>query len=235
MSKKKLRKQSFRLAPHLEPPTQNYVNQVVERLLRWGPVRQFPWREKSITPFQVLITEILLARTSAESVASVIEELWSRYPTPIEMSNASVKEIEDIIRPLGLRKRAGMLYATALSIVERGGITDGKFEVNHLPGVGKYVADAYRLFVFNVPVIPIDAVIGRVIRRLYNFPDFGPAYADRSLWTVAQIHASHDERRRLVAAILDLGALICLPKSPMCHICPVNNCCQFFQANISSQ
>jgi A/G-specific adenine glycosylase len=221
------RKQSFRTAPPLTPPNGERVHEIVEALLAWGTVRVFPWRERVFTPFQMLITESLLTRTRAEMVSQVIKKLCHRFPTANAMADARVDDIGEIIAPLGLKKRAGMLRACAQAVKESHGVPHDRSGLLKLPGVGAYVADAVRVFAFNEPVIPVDAVIGRVLRRVLGYESFGPAYADRALWRIAQRFAMCDEPRSVVAALLDLGALICLPARPRCSVCPLARVCVY--------
>ncbi|HEX8773291.1 MAG TPA: hypothetical protein VF735_06760 [Pyrinomonadaceae bacterium] len=221
------RKQSFRSAPPLIPPNTKQVRRINIALLRWGPVRDFPWRNKPLSPFQILIAESLLARTRAEAVAKVIEKMWQRFPTPSDLASAPVEKVAEIIAPLGLRKRAEMLRSCAVSVKSNGDVPNDRSALLGMAGVGGYVADAVRVFAFNERVIPIDAVIGRVLRRVLGYQSFGPAYADRALWQVAQLFATTHDARQVTAALLDLGALICLPEHPRCPSCPLRHCCVY--------
>ncbi len=225
------RKQSFRRAPPLTPPSPERARQIISALVRWGPVRDFPWRRADATPFQILITEILLTRTRSNVVADVIREVWRRFPAPAALANSSPNEIAGIIAPLGLRKRAESLIACARAIEQLGDVPQDRRSLLQLPGVGTYVADATLVFAFGKPVIPIDAVIGRVLRRVLGYPGLGPAYADRALWQVAQRFPRPRDTRRVVAALLDLGALICLPQRPMHEVCPLADLCIYHIAH----
>jgi A/G-specific adenine glycosylase len=224
----KLRKQSFRNARQLIKPDLQLVHKINNIIVKWGPVRLFPWRTQKITPYQTLVTETLLIRTSAEAVSKVIEQIWASYGTPESMKRASVREIEMRIEPIGLIKRAQMLHNCAIVIFDKGSIPTERKSLLELPGVGEYVADAVRLFAFDIPVVPIDAVIGRVFRRILGYPENGPAYADKSLWNAVQIFSVENERQKLVAAILDIGALICTPSNPKCLKCPLSDLCIFY-------
>lgn len=222
------RKQSFRRAPPLMEPSPELVELVVERLSLWGPVRWFPWRDRRVPPFQVLVAEILLTRTPAGAVAEIIEELWARFPTATDMAEGPLWEIVAIIAPLGLAKRAKMLMECGKEVNELGDVPQVRGGLLRLPGVGEYVADAVRVFAFGERVVPVDAVIGRVLRRVFGYPNHGPAYADRALWKVTQrLMEAATDARQLVAALLDLGALLCLPRNPRHSECPLANVCVY--------
>lgn len=221
------RKQSFRFAPLLKAPEPRLINRINRKLVGWGPIRVFPWREKTISPFQMLITEILLTKTRAETVGLVIEDLWRTFPDANSMANSPLDEIQAIIAPLGLLKRTAMLKSCAQKIRQIGYIPNQRKLLLQLPGVGGYVADAVRLFAFNIPVLPIDAVIGRILRRVLGYGNFGPAYADANLWNAVQHFAKGRSRKKVVASLLDLGAILCTPRKPKCSECPIHKLCKF--------
>jgi A/G-specific adenine glycosylase len=227
MSDMRDRKQSFRSAPPLIPPRKELVRRINAALLLWGPVRDFPWRDKPLAPFKILITESLLARTRAGAVAKIIDEMWRRFPEARVLASATVESVAEVIEPLGLRKRAIMLIECARAVEDKGGVPKDRSALLRMAGVGEYVADAVRVFAFGESVIPVDAVIGRVLRRLLGYPNFGPAYADRALWNVAQLFTATHDPSRVTAALLDLGALICVPERPKCYDCPLRRCCVY--------
>lgn len=229
------RKQSFRTAPPLTPPDMKRVSAINDALLHWGPVRDFPWRRADIEPFHLLVTESLLTRTRAEAVAGVVEELWRRFPTPYSMASAPTEEVASLIAPLGLKKRAHMLRACAQAVAEVGGVPNDRPALLRMSGVGRYVADAVRVFAFGEAVIPVDAVIGRVLRRVLGYQSHGPAYDDLALWRVAQLFAVTNDPRLVTAAILDLGALVCLPVTPRCSVCPLQKRCVYGASRLSTR
>jgi A/G-specific adenine glycosylase len=227
------RRQSFRTAPALTPPDKERVRRINDALLRWGPVRNFPWRKKKVDRFHVLVTESLLTRTRAEAVAAVIEELWRRFPAPNDLASASAEDVATVVATLGLKKRAQMLRACARAVVEAGDVPNDRAALLQMSGVGEYVADAVRVFAFGEAVIPVDAVIGRVLRRVLGYQSYGPAYADRALWRIAQLFSLTHDPKLVTSALLDLGALICLPEKPKCPLCPLREECAYGMARFS--
>jgi len=222
------RKQSFRSAPRIAPPSADTARAVTAALLAWGTVRFFPWRAEQLSPFRSLIAETLLVRTRAEGVADLIPALWSRFPTPSDLARAPLEEIAQVIAPLGLGKRAQQLKDAARQIVESGGeVPEARAALLRLPGVGTYVADAVRLFAFGERVLPIDAVIGRVLRRVFGHGPYGPAYDDRALWSAMQPLTEYCDPANLASALLDLGALICVATQPRCPSCPLAGWCAY--------
>jgi A/G-specific adenine glycosylase len=224
------RKQSFRNAPPLIQPSIKRVKAINNALLLGGPLRSFPWRSRGIDPFHMLIAEILLARTRAEAVAEIIAEMWKRFPTPSSLASTPTKEIMRIVASLGLTKRAHMLRSCAESVVTIGCVPNDRVALLRMLGVGEYVADAVRLFAFGETVMPVDSVIGRVLRRVLGYQNYGPAYADRALWRVAQLFARTHDPKIVATKLLDLGALICLPVKPCCDVCPLSKTCAYARA-----
>lgn len=222
------RKQSFRTARPLVPAAAQRLDSIAQALVAWTPPRQLPWRSRQTSPFETLVAETLLVRTRAEAVGMVVDALWKRYPTPPDLALASDADVAQIIAPLGLVKRARMLREAAIQIISAGGeVPHDRRALGRLKGVGDYVADAVRVFAFGERVIPVDAVVGRVLRRVFGYPSLGPAYADRALWSVVQPLAIHGDARHLVAALLDVGAILCRPLRPQCGQCPLRANCDY--------
>src|ERR1700682_576498 len=91
-----------------------------KRLLRWAKThgRNFFWRAPGISPFQILVTEVLLTRTRADAVETIAKKLLRSYPDVVSLAHASEKEIQKIIYPLGMfRKRARGLIACANALL----------------------------------------------------------------------------------------------------------------------
>lgn len=107
------------------------VQYLQHRLLKWFDENQriFPWREDQATKYQQIVSEILLQRTKAETVAKYYDTFFSKFPDWNALANASLEELEEIMKPLGLyRHRARRLYKLGEDIRRRGGKDSGKRE-----------------------------------------------------------------------------------------------------------
>jgi A/G-specific adenine glycosylase len=200
------------------------------RLLRWGEDhrRSFPWRETD-DPFRILVAEVLLQRSRGKTVATVYERLFARWPTAEALARARVDSIASVIRPLGLIKRAATLKALAGAVAQRGAVPDSLDELLELPGVGNYAASATLAVAFQQQAHVVDGVSARVYRRYFGLVGAGSVTSDSELWEVVAQVTPRRGVREWNWAVLDLAALVCLPKVPRCHGCPLESCCAWSQ------
>lgn len=198
----------------------------VRRLLAWGRGnrRDFPWRDES-DPFRVLVAEVLLQRSRGTTVTAVYRRLFDRWPSPEALAQAEVPEIEDVIRPLGLTRRAASLKTMAAQVVEFGGVPRSVMEMTRLAGVGRYAASATSAVAFGRRAATVDGTSARVYRRYFGLKGPRDSHVDEELWDlVAQVLPTR-AAQEWNWAVLDLAALVCLPKLPRCAACPLNRDC----------
>ncbi len=195
-------------------------------LLHWHArhARTFPWRD-GVTPWQVLLAEMCLRRTRADQVAPVYRRLMRVARTASEaVRNAPAVRRE--MRSLGLHWRARNLAALARAVVKRRGrIPRDDLELRRLPGVGDYVAGAVRTFAFGQRAALIDTNTTRVVRRVLGSPSAGAWQQRLDLYRLA---GRDGLDARFNYALLDLGALICKARDPLCGECPVRATCASF-------
>ncbi|MET1160515.1 MAG: A/G-specific adenine glycosylase [Thermoprotei archaeon] len=185
--------------------------------------RELPWR-KSRDPWHVLLAELLLCRTTTRQVEKIYEELIARYPSPVELSKASVNELYNLLKPLGLHSRAKQLVELAKILVEKynGKPPCIKEELIRLPGIGEYSASLYLLIVCRKESYPIDSNIARVLSRIYCvFEEY--ELLKSILKRIAP--RNHNEFVELILGLIDLGRIVCKPRKPRCGICPLKNIC----------
>jgi A/G-specific adenine glycosylase len=203
------------------------------RLLGWGGrnYRSFPWREAS-DPFRVLVAEVLLQRSRGKTVAGVFDRLFERWPDARSLSEARTPSIASVIRPLGLVKRAPTLKALAAAAVRAGGVPDTLDGLLELPGVGRYAASATLAVAYGKPAPVVDGVSARVYRRYFGLDGDAPASSDGELWDVVHRVTPRTHLREWNWAVLDLAALVCLPKIPRCGECPLRDRCAWSRASV---
>lgn len=121
------------------------------------------------TPFQLVIAVLLSAQTTDKKVNEITPKLFAKYPSPELMAQASIEELEDIIRFIGLyRNKAKNIKATAKIIVDKynGFVPSQQDLLEMLPGVGRKTANVVRSVAFDIPAFAVDTHVARIAKRL---------------------------------------------------------------------
>jgi A/G-specific adenine glycosylase len=190
--------------------------------------RDLPWR-RTRDPYAVLISEFMLQQTQVTTVLPYYNEWFRRFPDFSALARASESDVLHAWQGLGYYARARNLHATAKTIVDRLG---GRFpksidQMRQLPGIGKYTAHAVASFAFDQSVPIVEANTARVVARIFNLRTPIDEIAGREfLWNRAKQIVAQRGAARFNSALIDLGALICLPREPRCRICPVRKFCR---------
>jgi A/G-specific adenine glycosylase len=200
-------------------------------LLAWYDrhARVLPWRARrgeQADPYRVWLSEIMLQQTTVRAVAPYYARFLSRWPTVGALAAASLDDVLRVWAGLGYYARARNLHACAKVVVERHG---GQFPndadaLRALPGIGDYTAAAVAAIAFNLPAVPVDGNVERVVSRLFAVENELPAAKP----AIKQLAASLLPARRagdFAQALMDLGATICSPKRPACALCPWSDSC----------
>lgn len=198
-------------------------------MLIWyhGNGRRFPWRKKSVSKYRLVISELLLQRTRAETVAAFFDTFISEYPSWRQLAQAKEIEISDVIRPIGLwNRRAVTLKCLACVMTRRNGrFPKGRKDIESLPGVGQYIANAILLMCHGHAEPLLDGNMARVLERVFGPRKLTDIRYDPYLQSLSRAVVLCKEPRKVNWAILDLGAAICLPRKPRCGDCPVMRIC----------
>ena len=200
---------------------------IARALIRWGRrnARTYPWREE-LPLWQALIAEVMLQRTRAAQVVPTFDEFRVRYPSPAALGEATSDELEGLVEPLGLHWRARLLHRLAREISQLDGVLPlEQPALEALPGVGPYVAGATLSLHANRRAVLIDSNFVRVLCRLVGSPFDGETRRKRWLWDLAEALTPPRAHRAYNYAVLDLAALVCLPRTPRCSKCPVLKWC----------
>ena len=209
-------------APDISRPASDGTR---DALLDWHRVhaRTYPWRDRGLAPWDVLMAEMCLHRTRADNVESVFRELRHIAPTPQDMMDNADAALH-AMRSLGLRWRAENIIRVAAELVEwfDGEVPDNDAELQLLPGVGDYIAQAVLCFGFQRRSVLIDTNTVRIVSRL-NGRD-----ATRRWQLRLDLHQMAGELGPDAAfnyALLDLGGLVCRAGTPHCQHCPLLSRC----------
>ncbi len=190
--------------------------------------RVLPWRQTR-DPYAILVSEVMLQQTQVATVIPYYNEWLRRFPDFAVLARASESDVLHTWQGLGYYARARNLRAVAKTVQNRrgGNFPRGVAAMRGLPGVGRYTANAVATFAFNQPVPIVETNIARVLARLFNLhnPIDRPAGRE-ALWRHASILLPRYSARIYNSALVDLGALVCLPCQPECGICPVKKFCR---------
>ncbi len=201
---------------------------IARQLRRWGRrnVRTYPWRGQ-VPLWQALIAEVMLQRTHAQQVVPTFDQFRQRYRSPAALAEASDEELAELMKPLGLRWRARLLHGLAQEIARLDGVLPlDQPSLEALPGVGPYSAAATLSLHANRRAVLIDSNIVRVLSRLVGVAYGGETRRKRWFRELAEALTPPRAHRAYNYAVLDLAALVCLPRRPKCNECPVVRWCQ---------
>lgn len=208
---------------------------VTEKLSKWYEKngRDLPWRVKGGAhgnPYEVWISEIMLQQTTVKTVGPYFERFLKRFPNIESLASAPVDEVLLLWQGLGYYTRARKLHECAKLLVEKynGVFPADRKELLKLPGIGPYTSAAIASFGFNLPEAVVDGNVIRVLTRLKGWAEPVASIAKK-------INALADDLTKQslcpadhASAIMDLGAGICTPKSPLCASCPLKQDCIAF-------
>ncbi len=214
----------------LPPEAVERIPWLRRRLLCWFKQsgRSFPWRDPERAPYEVVVAEILLQRTTAAGVARAYAGFLERYPSWEALALAPREGLENALRPLGLwRQKAVALQQLAQSIEERGGVVPrSRAELERLPGIGPYTASAVLAIVYGRAEPLLDVNMARCLGRFFSSPEPTTEAPKRWLHALALRLVSGKQSLQVNWAALDFGALVCQARRPRCHECPLRARCR---------
>ncbi len=201
-----------------------------QKLLDWyrKNKRTLPWRETK-NPYAIWISETMLQQTQVSRVIGYYQSWLRELPTVQALAGSSVDTIFRIWEGLGYYSRARNLHRAAQIIVSdlNGYFPNTAHDLRALPGVGPYTSAAIASIAFGEPVVAVDANVKRVMARLHDLPysvDTPAAFTEierlASDWLPQKNPGDFNQ------ALMELGALVCLPRRPDCPQCPLLSSCQ---------
>jgi A/G-specific adenine glycosylase len=190
------------------------------RLMRWfdREKRALPWRGES-DPYRILVSEVMLQQTRVAVVEDRYRRFLERFPTVGRLARSHEQTVLAAWSGLGYYRRARALRAAAQQIA-RAGFPRSSDEWAALPGVGRYTAAAVASIAFGEPVAVVDGNVRRVLQRF-----LGAALSDDECWNAAGGLLDSSRPGDFNQAMMELGALVCLPAAPHCAKCPVVSLC----------
>lgn len=208
----------------------NHLMAFHNALLNWYDMhgRTLPWRvPTNPNPYYVWISEIMLQQTTVPTVKGYFEKFIRKWPSVEQLATSSLGEVLHMWQGLGYYARARNLYRCVHVLMEKhnGNFPRTKKELLTLPGIGSYTAAAIESIAFQQPAVVVDANVERVISRLYAIQSFLPA-AKEEIHQYATALSPLKRPGDYAQALMDLGSMVCTPKSPQCTICPIASFCK---------
>ncbi|MDG0810068.1 A/G-specific adenine glycosylase [Cohnella rhizosphaerae] len=199
-------------------------------LLQWykQAKRDLPWR-RSRDPYHIWVSEIMLQQTRVDTVIPYFNRFMAKFPTVTALAEAPEEEVIKAWEGLGYYSRARNLQAAAREIADNHGgkLPDDKRVVTGLKGVGPYTSGAILSIAFGRPEPAVDGNVMRVLSRYFCIDEDIAKPATRvGMEGLARELIPEGEASDFNQALMELGALICTPKSPSCLLCPVMAHCQ---------
>lgn len=208
-------------------------------LLAWfeADARDLPWR-RTTDPYRVWLSEVILQQTRVDQGLPYYERFVEAFPTVEALASAPEDAVLKRWEGLGYYTRARNLHKAARVLVEDyGGQLPRAPEVlQMLPGVGRYTAGAIASIAFGIAAPVVDGNVKRVLARLFNIEEsIDDTATERTLWTLAEALVPAKRPGDFNQALMELGARICVPKSPRCDGCPVEKHCQARRAGTQAE
>lgn len=202
--------------------TQHQLLDSKKSLLLWYETdarSSLPWRKTSDI-YHIYLSEIMLQQTQVSRVASeYYPKFLRKFPTLEALSKASLEEVFSLWSGLGYYRRAKNLHATAQLCPD--GLPNTPRELLKLPGIGRYTASAICSFGYKQNVSVVDTNIARVLARFFACEDAN----EKELWIFADTFLNTKNPTEHNLALMDLGAMVCVPKNPECALCPLCKAC----------
>lgn len=200
-----------------------------QELLDWYEInkRDLPWRRHR-DPYYIWVSEIMLQQTRVDTVIPYFHRFIERFPTIQSLADAPEDDVLKCWEGLGYYSRARNLQAAARQVTEQydGVMPSGKDEVSGLKGIGPYTSGAIRSIAFNIPAAAVDGNVMRVLSRYFLIEEDIMKVKTRTKMEDLVLTLVPDGRASdFTQALMELGALICTPKSPKCLVCPVMEHC----------
>ncbi len=193
--------------------------------------RDLPWR-KTDNPYLIWLSEIMLQQTRVAQGMPYFLSFTNAFPTVFDLATANEEQVLKLWQGLGYYSRARNLHKTAQFVANElsGKFPDNYKELLKLKGVGEYTAAAIASFSYNEAVPVVDGNVFRVLSRFFDIEtDIALASSKKEFAALALELMPKDQPSIFNQAIMEFGALQCVPKSPNCSVCVFNTNCAALQ------
>ncbi len=193
--------------------------------------RDLPWRNTT-NPYYIWLSEIMLQQTRVAQGMPYFIAFTEAFPTVFDLANANEEQVLKLWQGLGYYSRARNLHTTAKFIATElnGNFPDNYANLLQLKGVGEYTAAAIASFSYSEPVAVVDGNVFRVLSRYFNLDsDISDGKTKKEFQNLAQELLPIKKAALFNQAIMEFGALQCVPKNPNCEICVFSASCGALQ------
>lgn len=218
-------------------PLQHFnISDFQEDLINWyhKEKRDLPWR-KDQDPYKIWVSEIMLQQTKVDTVIPYFHRFISNFPTVEALAAADQQDVLKAWEGLGYYSRARNLQNAVREVVATydGVVPDNPEELGSLKGIGPYTKGAILSIAYDKPEPAVDGNVMRVFSRLFYIEDDIALPKTRKLFEayVREV-IDQDDPSSFNQAVMELGAIICTPKSPACMLCPVQSHCQAYAEGV---
>ncbi|MBU79633.1 MAG: hypothetical protein CMD29_05880 [Flavobacteriales bacterium] len=200
--------------------------------------RDLPWRDKSDKrnyPYRIMVSEFMLQQTTVKTVIPYFNKFIDKWNNIESLSKASEDELLMYWQGLGYYSRARNLLKTSIIISREfdGIVPRDRKELIKLPGIGDYTSAAILAIAYNKASVVIDGNIKRVISRYLGLR--GTLETNKKIIEdAASLLSVRKNNENYSQALMELGALVCKPKSPLCNLCPATKLCISFKLKIQN-
>jgi A/G-specific adenine glycosylase len=206
------------------------MNAFAKRIVSWQHTygrNDLPW-QRSRDPYRIWVSEIMLQQTQVSTVIPYYERFMTSFPEVHALADASLDDVLAHWSGLGYYSRARHLHRAARMIRDD---HDGRFPerldaVTALPGIGRSTAAAILVFAYGAREAILDGNVKRVLARVRGIEgSAGEKHVANALWRAAEKLLPREDVRSYTQGLMDLGATVCVPRSPRCDVCPVKTLC----------
>lgn len=208
---------------------------ISESLINWYQInkRPLPWRETR-DPYKIWLSEVILQQTRVAQGTDYYHRFLVAFPDVQSLAAADEQDVLKLWQGLGYYSRARNMHYTAKEVVEKHNciFPDSAAGLKKLKGIGDYTAAAIASICFDEPTAVLDGNVARVISRIYAIAT--PVDSNEGKKTIANLAKSLLDTNHpgtFNQAVMELGALVCIPKSPACNTCPVAFACEALKQN----
>ena len=210
---------------------------IPNKILKWydNNKRSLPWRKKTSTKdreYYTLVSEFMLQQTQVKTVVPFFEKFIKNFPNLKSLAHSNEQRVLKNWEGLGYYSRARNLKKTAIILLKdfNGSLPKNIEKLKLLPGIGDYTSRSILAIAHNKPYIPMDGNVERILKRIYLLKKEEEISKENLIKKKSFFYYSK-RSSDYAQAIMEIGALVCKPKLPLCNICPLTFKCKAYKKN----